>query len=264
MRLYELRAIIRSTLVEMAMHDHAREIERLYREFMSVIKAICPDLEVRKGPYRNSWIFSGEQLEIPELASVDFLFYNEGDGIAEDEPYGMYSDTSPAAEKFHGNYQIARMAGAKGSARDVPESDRRYTLSFQHGYSDMWSRQKFVRLLPTLIDHTIFFHEVAHLITSRLVPSKVHVNHFFPRPGQPDYEEAIGNFVDVFDHHYAKYANSPKLFVKDFPTFKDFMKDTKPYLFPGAASNTGLDAKEAEKWVLKKAYAMYQDLSGEA
>jgi len=264
MRLYELRAIIRSTLVEMAMHDHAREIERLYREFMSVIKAIGPDLEVHKGPYQNSWIFSGEQLEIPELANVDFLFYNETYGSAEDEPYGMYSDTNSDAEKFHGDIRTAARSGATGAPRDVPESDRRYTLSFQHHYDDMWSRQKFVRLLPTLIDHTIFFHEVAHLITSRLVPSKVHVNHFFPRPGQPDYEEAIGNFVDVFDHHYAKYANSPKLFVKDFPTFKDFMKDTKPYLFPGAASNTGLDAKEAEKWVLKKAYAMYQDLSGEA
>lgn len=262
-RLRELREMISEAISE-GMASHAREATRLYDEFMNVVQGEPEKLDIsliKKG----IWILKGSSLGIPEFANVSFEFRSEENGFNPDEQYGMYSNDDET-DTFKGR----KMGKSSGTPRDVPEKNRRYVVSFMYVNETIWSRQKLIRQIPKIVDRETWFHEMGHLITSRVVPSKPHAKNFFRDVNKTgDHEETLGMFIQEFDRFYAKYADKPEEFKTLYPTFKDFyVKTRQPFgthmTNLGRGRETFGDEKlkaRVERWYMKKVYEIYNDLS---
>lgn len=281
LRISEIRSVVRSALTEMALPDRTKELERLYREFMTACRA--GGFEPIRGELPGWWTIPGEQFEIPELANVDVLFYPDTD-VTEltDEPYGMYRNTDPT------DNLVAGRNSHSGTPRDdVPEESRRYRLTIQYDHDEqLWSKQRFLRALPRLTARNYFYHEVGHLITARVVPTKPHVNKFFywnrdKGRDENDLEEIIGTTSEVFSDFYSKFANSPQQFKHEYPTVQDFVqkhpevvkmlqnvsvasRPMKAKRIPGRTNKNGIPGGiyPDQKWVMKTISKFYNALSG--
>lgn len=268
-RLAEVREIVRASLLEMALPDHTREMERLWREYSSAVAAGGFE-PVKYGTKYDVgwWKIAGEQFEIPELENADLLYFPQDTG-GDDEPYGMYRNLDPT-DDFNDHKAPPRA--------EVPESSRRYLLSFPYTSMEaVWSKQKFLRNLPKLVDRRMFYHEIGHLITARTVPPVPHVKNFhdaWKTPG--DTEEIIGTTGEAFSELYAQYANSPKEFLRKYPTARDLV-EKEPKLVKElenvSYSNRPIVTKDPKhpkvrlsnpdkKWVLRTIAKFHAALSG--